>query len=664
MGGQIKTGSCSRSERIAKYNRLLEIEAEVGKSAFLEIRFECIDGTNQWKTDGEFMVEALNEDKSLLSFLERSENLISQIGSGCTLYQDKLNELKNRLVEGRFHLAVLGQFKRGKSTLLNALIGEPILPVSVIPLTAAPTFIQFGSTPMIRVSFGNGQSPESFTGQTTAERTAFLTQYVTEEGNPKNHRGVSQMEVFLPAPILSKGVVLIDTPGIGSTYRHNTQATLSFLEQCDVALFLISADPPITEVEVDFLRNVREKVPRLFFVLNKVDYLSDSEKAQALAFFKRMLLEQLDISADVPIFCVSARFGLEARMAHLPEKWEKSGVADLEAYLTDFLLKEKLTVLSAVVSRRAVNLVEAALLQVRISLKALQLPRQTLEENIAVFEKSLKQAERDRTVIQDILEGDKKRVILFLEEQSRMLADESNVFLQEIMSQGLLSRSAGKSANLRVQDAWAETIPALYERKHAEINHMIQTRMLDALTPHEKRAEELIETLRKTAADLFHVPYRPLHGENVLETAQRPYWVLNAWNTDAAPILKSMDQRLDDIVRRNVENLRWSTLQNIQLSFARFVRRIREQLDETVHATQGAMETAHARKKTHGKSVAEEIQRLDALANALSAVKDDLNEKFRSLIGLHFLKSRSQQRVPADHAHELSCCIQHRKAFE
>ncbi len=571
-------------------------------------------------------METQHEDKMLLSFLEKSESLISEIGPGCTLYQEKLNELKNRLVEGKFHLAVLGQFKRGKSTLLNALIGEPILPVAVIPLTAAPTFIQFGSTPMIRVSFGNGQGPKSFTGQTTDERTAFLTQYVTEEGNPKNHLGVSQIEVALPAPILSKGVVLIDTPGIGSTYRHNTQATLSFLEQCDAALFLISADPPITEVEVEFLRNVREKVPRLFFVLNKVDYLSETEKAQALAFFKRILQEQLEIGADVPIFCVSARFALEARMANLPEKWENSGVSNLEAYLTDFLLKEKLTVLSIAVSKRAADTVEAALMQVRISLKALQLPRHTLEENIAVFEKSLKQAERDRTVIQDILEGDKKRVLLFLEEQSQTLACESTVFLKQVMNQGMLSCTASKSATHRVQDAWAETIPAFYERKHAEINHMIQTRMLDALTPHEKRTEELIETLRKTAADLFQVPYQPLHGENVLETAQRPYWVLNAWNTDAAPILKSMDQRLDDIVRRNVENLRWSTMQNIQLSFARFVRRIRERLDETVLATQGAMETAHARKKTHGVSVADEIQRLEALSAALSAVKDNLNE--------------------------------------
>ncbi|MFH1991254.1 MAG: dynamin family protein [Pseudomonadota bacterium] len=213
----------------------------------------------------------------LISVLNVATNLVSVLGSAFKHEAKKLSALKDRLMDGRFHLAVLGQFKRGKSTLLNALVAEPILPVSVIPLTAVPTFIQFGAVPKIRVHFGDTRSVEEFSGASTSDRTAFLVKYVTEEGNPKNKLGVTEVEVVLPAPILSKGVVLIDTPGIGSTYRHNTQATLNFLQQCDAALFLISADPPITDVELDFLRQVREKVPRLFFILNKVDYLNAEE---------------------------------------------------------------------------------------------------------------------------------------------------------------------------------------------------------------------------------------------------------------------------------------------------------------------------------------------------------------------------------------------------
>ncbi len=149
---------------------------------------------------------------------------------------ERIRELENRLFEGRFHLAVLGQFKRGKSSLLNALMGEPLLPVSVVPLTAVPTFVRWGETPSIRIEREGGNA-EEFAGGTVEDRRDFLTRYVTEENNPKNRLGVCGVEVFLPSPLLEKGVVLIDTPGIGSVYRHNTEATLNFLPQCDAALF-------------------------------------------------------------------------------------------------------------------------------------------------------------------------------------------------------------------------------------------------------------------------------------------------------------------------------------------------------------------------------------------------------------------------------------------
>jgi ribosome biogenesis GTPase A len=71
--------------------------------------------------------------------LDRTETTVAQLGAEFDHYCRKLNELNERLSQGRFHLAVLGQFKRGKSTLLNALVGESILPVGVVPLTAAPT---------------------------------------------------------------------------------------------------------------------------------------------------------------------------------------------------------------------------------------------------------------------------------------------------------------------------------------------------------------------------------------------------------------------------------------------------------------------------------------------------------------------------------------------
>jgi len=569
--------------------------------------------------DGKRNLEASKD--WLISLLDKGVNLVSGLGPEFEHGTKKLSGLKDRLMEGRFHLAVLGQFKRGKSTLLNALISEPILPVSVIPLTSVPTFIHFGSASMIRVHYGDNRSVEEFTGAPTSDRTDFLVKYVTEEGNPENRLGVTEVEVVLQASILSKGVVFIDTPGIGSTYRHNTQATLNFLQQCDAALFLISADPPITDVELDFLRQVRQKVPRLFFVLNKVDYLSADECDQALFFFRKILAEHLEVYEDIPVFCTSARKGLEAKVKQNKEEWVESGVAELETHLIEFLIREKFSALCEAISLRATDAVEAVLMGVRISLQALHLPEKTLEEKLLLFEKSLQQADQDRMIIQDILEGDKKRMTAFIEDQSQALREKSKIFLKEMMNQGARFNAYGKSTKSRVQEAWAESIPDFFEQKQTELNESVKSRLLDALAPHEQRTEQLIETLRKAAADLFQVPYRPLHHENALETARRPYWVLNTWNTEAIPMLKSMDQRLDDLVRRNVENLRWSTMQNVNISFARFATRIKERLEETVAATQGAMKTASSRKKEHGETVTEELCRLEKVAGALEILK-------------------------------------------
>ena len=141
---------------------------------------------------------------------------------------------------------------------------------------------------------------------------------MTEVGNPENSKYVSQVEVFYPSSLLQAGVVLIDTPGIGLTFRHNTEVTLGFFPQCDAAFFLLSADPPITEVEVEFLRVVRSKVAHLIFVFNKVDYLQENETVTLLAFLKKTLPEEIGMDTEQLISPFSARLALEGQKRNDP----------------------------------------------------------------------------------------------------------------------------------------------------------------------------------------------------------------------------------------------------------------------------------------------------------------------------------------------------------
>ncbi len=567
---------------------------------------------------------SFNNRISIEALLEKTADATVKLGPEFQHYHRNLINLSSRFTEGRFHLAVLGQFKRGKSTLLNALTGEAILPVGVIPLTAVPTFIQYGNTPEIRVKYKDGRPADKFSGGSIDERSAYMARFVTEEGNPQNRNGVAEVEADLPASILSRGVVLIDTPGIGSTFRHNTLATLNFLQQCDAALFLISADPPITEVELEFLREVQKKVPRLFFVLNKIDYLDEQELEQALDFYKHVLSEQAGLNNESPVFCVSARNGLKARAMDDAEGWTASGMAELETFLMEFLAREKFNALADAVSLRAVDLIDATLMEAGIVVQALQLPRQVLEKKIALFEETLKQTENERRLIHDVLEGDKKRVLVFLEEQARELRREAEKFLTDIMQQSAGKNNYAKSRKIDIQNAWAEAIPVFFEQQQATLNEQVKQRLLECLASHEQRLDQLVETLHHTAADLFQVPYHPQRRQEALEIQRKPYWVLNTWNTDALPLLKSTEQRMDELVRRNVENIRWSMLQNLNISFARFASGVKERLAETVAATKGAMEAANARREAQGGSAAAEVDRLGDQIARLKRLKAEL----------------------------------------
>jgi len=130
---------------------------------------------------------------------------------------DDARGLATRVSEGRFYLACIGQFKRGKSTLINALIGEPVLPVGFIPVTAVPTVIRYGAHKKARVQFGDGSWKEIEASE--------LEQYVSEEYNPENKKGVEGSELFVPSALLSTGMCLVDTPGLGSVWTGNTAVT-------------------------------------------------------------------------------------------------------------------------------------------------------------------------------------------------------------------------------------------------------------------------------------------------------------------------------------------------------------------------------------------------------------------------------------------------------
>lgn len=259
------------------------------------------------------------------------------------LLSRNIRDLKERLAHGRLHLAVLGQFNRGKSTFINALLGMEILPTSVLPITSVPTVISYGERNESIISFSDEK--EDAVVQGDAETiVSHLDSYVTEKNNPKNHLCVFEAIVKCKSTLLEHGTVIVDTPGFGSTLTHNTRTTLDLLASCDAALFLLSADLPITQVEIDFLKSVIKTVPRLFFVYNKTDLLSKKELEVSEQFIKDTLKKSFDFPLGVRLFPVSAK-KMEKRQKE-DKAYVKSGLAVVEKEIIEFLLREKYFTLS------------------------------------------------------------------------------------------------------------------------------------------------------------------------------------------------------------------------------------------------------------------------------------------------------------------------------
>jgi GTP-binding protein EngB required for normal cell division len=261
-----------------------------------------------------------------------------------------LAELQTRLSKGRLHFAILGQFNRGKSTFINALLRIKALPTSVLPLTSVPTLIEHGAEARCRVRFLDGRA-DLIAGGAAGEIENALRRYVAEGSNPKNRLGVRDATLSCAGDLLANGTVLIDTPGFGSTHLHNTRTTLDLLPECDAALFLLSADPPMTQTEMEFLRQVKERIPKIYFILNKVDLLSAPELDEVEGFIRNILCNELGFPIDTVLYRTCAVQGERAKAGKEGDKaWEQSGLGAVKKEALDFMLREKYFTLSEALS--------------------------------------------------------------------------------------------------------------------------------------------------------------------------------------------------------------------------------------------------------------------------------------------------------------------------
>ncbi|HER20095.1 MAG TPA: hypothetical protein ENO14_03515, partial [Chromatiales bacterium] len=182
----------------------------------------------------------------------------------------RISEIQENATENdHVDVVVLGRFKSGKSSLLNALLGRDVLPIDVLPSTAVVTRVVAGRRDRACVVGEDGTAADIDLGE--------IRRYVTERENPDNAKGVARVDVELAKSRIPAGLRLVDTPGVGSLHRHNTDVAERWLPRVGAALVAISADQPLSEQDVALLEELRPFTPFATIVLTKVDLLEPDQ---------------------------------------------------------------------------------------------------------------------------------------------------------------------------------------------------------------------------------------------------------------------------------------------------------------------------------------------------------------------------------------------------
>jgi len=225
-------------------------------------------------------------------------------------------------------IGVVGAFTRGKSSFINALLGIEILPTNLLPATAIPHVLVYGDE--LRIwSFQKKQ-------KRIEEDITALTRYTAL--NSPNATEVLSILVEVPSSYLNRNLRIIDTPGIGAVFSDHYKISIQCIQECDLAIVILSSEPLISEVECQFIQEIRNKVGELVFVQTKIDREKNwSEKVQ---FNETVIRQRLGLS-QAKIYPVSSDFLAQYRKNRLPKVYEASQFSSLEEKLELILKKDR-----------------------------------------------------------------------------------------------------------------------------------------------------------------------------------------------------------------------------------------------------------------------------------------------------------------------------------
>lgn len=299
-----------------------------------------------------------------------------------------LDEAVRRAQAGRVRVLVLGEAKRGKSTLVNTLFGADLLPTGALPLTSAATVVTAGPQTSAEVRY--------LDGRTSLIRLAEVGGLVSQRGNPDNVKGVDRVLITAPCRHLPEGTEVVDTPGTGSIHDANSAESARAHATVDLAVVVVSADPPVSAAEVALVADVMATASAAALVVNKTDLVDPRDVPEIVEFTRHAVTRVLDV--DVPVFPMSLHGG-----------GLSGGVASLIAWLSGRMAEHGHRDVVVATARALRRETAAVLDSLRIEEHLLDQTGHESVATVATLREILRRAETSATSGTDHIRGEARR---------------------------------------------------------------------------------------------------------------------------------------------------------------------------------------------------------------------------------------------------------------
>jgi ribosome biogenesis GTPase A len=548
----------------------------------------------------------------------------------------RLGEITEKLALEQFNLVVMGQFKRGKSTFINALIGAKILPTSIVPLTSIVTILRYGQESKAVVRYLDEKEEEIDLND--------IPKFVTEKQNPKNKFRVKEVEILFPSDYLKDGVRIIDTPGVGSVFKHNTDVAYAYLPYVDAGVFIVTPDPPLGEAEHRFLTEVREHADKFIFVLNKIDLVETPDLRESMDFTTNLIRE--DLGQSIHLYPISAKFALSGKLDGDTDKLSRSNMATFEKDLKYFLHHDKGKTFLRSVIGSLLKYTADETMAYKIEQEAARLSVEELKTKISTFEQYADAAQKDRDRQNFILEGHMKKLQQKLDDDLADLTRKELPVLLKKMEEKFAQTTArpisSHDLEKQMEDFVFNEIMATFNRVRQKEAEKIAALLEQIYLDIAKRTNDIIESIVKMTSDLFQVALRPFTTVEKLSQKGEFYFLLKddpgaieligLSVRFALPkfitkgiILKRMKDTVSGRFERHCGRVRYDLVRRVEETSRNFKKTLNEKIELTVSTIREALNRAMALKDRSEKEVS---RTLSTLSDRLSNVEEIRNKLF------------------------------------